>query len=107
MPTPFDVAEVVRGLRAARDDWRNARNRGSETRGRELPSPQAIEALVDDLKGALFPMRLGPADLRQDTEDFYVGHTIGAALQSLLEQVKLELRHAERESPPSADVLEQ
>jgi hypothetical protein len=62
---------------------------------------------VDDLKGALFPMRLGPADLRQDTEDFYVGHTIGAALQSLLVQVRLELRHAERETPPSAEVLEQ
>jgi serine O-acetyltransferase len=107
MSSPFDVAEVVRGLRAARDDWRNARNRATETRGRELPSPQAIESLVDDLKGALFPMRLGPADLRQDTEDFYVGHTIGAALQSLLVQVRLELRHAERETPPSAEVLEQ
>jgi serine O-acetyltransferase len=107
MSSPFDVAEVVRGLRAARDDWRGSRNRASETRGRELPSPQAIEALVDDLKGALFPMRLGPADLRQDTEDFYVGHTVGAALQSLLEQVRLELRHAERETPPAAQALEQ
>jgi serine O-acetyltransferase len=106
MTSPFDVAEIVRGLRAARDDWRSARNRVGETRGRELPSPQAVEALVDDLKGALFPMRLGPPDLRQDTEDFYVGHTIGAALHALLLQVRLELRHAARDVPAAEEVME-
>jgi ribosome-binding protein aMBF1 (putative translation factor) len=29
-------------------------------------------------------MRLGPLDLRQESEDFYVGHTLDAALQALL-----------------------
>ena len=31
-------------------------------------------------------MRLGPIDLREEVEDFYVGHTIGAALDALLHQ---------------------
>jgi serine O-acetyltransferase len=102
----FAIADIVQGLRAEREAWRVA-HRSRESRGRELPSPQAVELLVDQLKGALFPMRLGPADLRQDTEDFYVGHTLGAALQSLMEQVRLELRHAAREAPPAAAVLEE
>ncbi|HZY20280.1 MAG TPA: serine O-acetyltransferase EpsC [Ramlibacter sp.] len=105
MSPAFDVAEVVRGLHAARDEWRAARNRTGEARGRELPSPQAVEALVEQLKGALFPMRLGPADLRSDTEDFYVGHTLDTALRSLQCQAMLELRHAAREAPPPDDEL--
>ncbi len=39
-------------------------------------------------------MRLGPPDLRQEGEDYYVGHTLDRALNDLLEQVKLELRGA-------------
>lgn len=96
--TPFDLGHIVQGLRAARDDWRTAHGRSREARGRELPSPQAIEALCDKLKAALFPMRLGPQDLRQESEDFFVGHTLDAALQSLSAQALLELRHAHRAS---------
>lgn len=39
-------------------------------------------------------MRLGPPGLRQEGEDFYVGHTIESALNGLLEEVRLELRGA-------------
>lgn len=98
--TSFDLADIVRGLRGARDAWRSAHNRSREARGRELPSPQAVEAVVEGLKAALFPMRLGPQDLRQESEDFFVGHTLDAALQSLTRQALLELRHASREAPP-------
>ena len=104
--TSFDVADIVRGLRGARDAWRTAHNRLRETRGRELPSPQAVEAILDGLKAALFPMRLGPQDLRQESEDFFVGHTLDAALQALARQALLELRHAGREAPPMEDELQ-
>jgi serine O-acetyltransferase len=94
--TPFDIAELVQGLRAARGEWRDAQGRSRDAGGRELPSPQALERVVDQLKGALFPMRLGPPDLRNETEDFYVGHTLDAALRALHGQVCLEVRHAAR-----------
>ena len=96
MSPSLDLADVVGGLRAARDDWRHAQHRPTEMRGRDLPSPQSIERMVEQLKGALFPMRLGPPQLRNDTEDFYVGHTLDEALQELQQQALLELRHAAR-----------
>jgi serine O-acetyltransferase len=96
----FDLHDVVSRLRAERDAWRAAHGRTGEV-ARELPSPQTVEVIVEQLKGALFPMRLGPAQLRHDTEDFYVGHTLDSALQALQAQVLLELRHAAREAPLS------
>ncbi|MBL8447589.1 MAG: serine acetyltransferase [Zoogloeaceae bacterium] len=92
---PWDLAEVVNGLRLARERWRQAQQR-RESGGREFPSRAALAAIVDQLCGALFPMRLGPADLRQESEDFYVGHTLDAALYGLLEQVRLELGYQAR-----------
>jgi len=103
----FDVSETVRALREARHDWRSAQRRNPEARGRELPSPQAIEAAVEKLKAALFPMRLGPQELRPDTEDFFVGYTLDAALCSLSTQVLLELRHAARGAAPPEEVLQE
>ena len=41
-------------------------------------------------------MRLGPPDLRQENEDYYVGHTLDVALHALLAQVRLELQRAAR-----------
>jgi serine O-acetyltransferase len=65
--------------------------------GREFPSREGLAEIVDALKGALFPMRLGPPDLRHESEDFYVGHTLDAALLGLLTQAKLELRYVGRQ----------
>ncbi len=36
------------------------------------------------------------AQVRQDSEDFYVGHTLDTLLHALLAQVQLELRHEAR-----------
>ncbi|MFT3663759.1 serine O-acetyltransferase EpsC [Piscinibacter sp.] len=99
----FDLTRIVDGLRQARTRWRNARQRGREVGGRELPSREALAAIVDGLRGALFPMRLGPPDLRQESEDYYVGHTLDAVLGALLAQVGLELRHAARQQPGHGD----
>jgi serine O-acetyltransferase len=94
-PVPrWGVAGIVEHLRAERRKWRDAHQRPREGAGREFPSPEALRRIALGLRGALFPMRLGPSDLRQEGEDFYVGHTIESALNELLEQIKLELRGA-------------
>jgi serine O-acetyltransferase len=90
------LEEIVAGLRAARERWREGQHRLREVGGRELPSREALTSIVDGLCGALLPMRLGPPDLRQESEDFYIGHTLDAVLQSLLQQVRLELRYQAR-----------
>jgi serine O-acetyltransferase len=41
-------------------------------------------------------MRLGPSDLHQEGEDFYVGHTLDKALNALFQQVQLELGYNSR-----------
>jgi serine O-acetyltransferase len=70
---PLD--QVVAGLRQARREWRE-RHRLHEPRGRELPSAELLEGVVRGLRGALFPLRLGPPDLRPEAEDFYIGHQL-------------------------------
>jgi len=93
------LARVVAELRAQRERWRNAVKRSREPGGRELPSREALALIVDGLRGALFPMRLGPPELRQgeESEDYYVGHTLETVLFSLLVQVRLELRYYARQ----------
>jgi serine O-acetyltransferase len=52
-------------------------------------------------------MRLGPADLRQEGEDYFVGHTLDVALRALVDQVRLELRRAARGTEVDAAEIEQ
>ena len=99
----FDLGRVVAELRAAREDWRTAQDRPREPGGRELPSREALRDIVQGLRGALFPMRLGPPDLRQESEDYYVGHTLDAVLNALLSQVRLELRYSTRQQGGGVD----
>ena len=91
-PASFDLSGIVTHLREARARWRAKQGRSREVSGRELPSREALVTILGDLRGALFPMRLGPPDLRQESEDYYVGHTLDSALHALLAQVRLELR---------------
>jgi serine O-acetyltransferase len=92
----WDVDHIVSGLRTVRIEWRGPLGRLREAGDREFPSQESIRTIVKDLCGALFPMRLGPIDLREELEDYYVGHTIGTALDALLHQVRLELTYADR-----------
>lgn len=92
----FDLRRVVAELALERQYWRESQQRSTEPGGRELPSRDALAQVIDGLRGVLFPMRLGPADLRQESEDFYVGHTLDSVLHSLLAQVQLELRYESR-----------
>lgn len=96
MSTLFDTRHIVQELASARQRWREAQRRSTEPGGRELPSREELNRIVSGLRGVLFPMRLGPADLRQESEDYYVGHTLDSLLHALLAQVRLELRFAAR-----------
>ena len=103
----LDLAGIVRQLRAARERWRDQQARPREISGRELPSREALADIVDGLRGALFPMRLGPPDLHQESEDYFVGHTLDTALHALVAQVRLELRYHARHAGTPAQALDE
>ncbi|CAN5728316.1 serine acetyltransferase [soil metagenome] len=105
MTTGFQVDEIVGALHQVRRDWRESQRRAQEGGERELPSRDVVGDVVEALTGALFPMRLGPTDLRQESEDFYVAHTLDAALHQLHAQATLELRHERRHTPAELAAL--
>lgn len=102
----FDTREIVSALHGLRADWRESQKRSQEPGGREFPSRDALAAIVEQLKGALFPMRLGPTDLRHESEDFYVGYTLDSALHALLVQMRLELAYSARQQSRSEAEIE-
>ena len=97
--TVFNIRDIVDELHSVRKSWRESQKRSNEPGGRELPSAGALAHIIEQLKGALFPMRLGPPDLRQESEDFYVGHTLNAVLHALQAQIRLELGFNSRQQP--------
>ncbi|MCY1489906.1 serine O-acetyltransferase [compost metagenome] len=105
-PLNWQLERIVAELRAVRGQWRSSTGRVRELGGRELPSRQAVAEILQALCGALFPMRLGPSDLREESEDFYVGHTLDTALNDLLAQVRLELRYATRQRGTTEDDID-
>ena len=90
----FDINGIVRDLHEARRQWRQAHRPPGEPNGIEFPARDAVALLLDQLKGALFPMRLGTPDMRQGSEDFHVAHALDSALHALLRQVRIELRYS-------------
>jgi len=102
----FDVGAIVSALHEARDEWRDSQRRSREPGSREFPSRDALVEIVESLKGALFPMRLGPPDLRHESEDFYVGYTLDSALNALWSQARLELRYTARHQPRAAEDID-
>jgi serine O-acetyltransferase len=92
----FDIDDIVQSLQTVRQQWREVQKRSLEPGGRELPAREALASIVETLKGVLFPMRLGPHDLRQESENFYVGHALDSALHGLFAQAQLELQYRDR-----------
>ena len=106
-PLRWDLEGVVAGLREVRARWRAAQHRTLEPGGREFPSRDALIAISKSLRGALFPLRLGPSHVRQEGEDHYVGYTLDTTLNALLEQVRLELRYTARHDGLTATQVEE
>ena len=92
----FPIPEIVAELRQVREQWRVQQGR-TDTAQREFPSRDAVTQAIESLKGVLYPLRLGPTELRQSSEDFYIGHTLDTALQTLQDQARIELRYRARQ----------
>ena len=103
----WQVQQVIDGLQQARHDWRESQHRAKEYGGRELPSKNALKAIVNELCGILFPMRLGPTDLRQESEDFYIAYALDKVLNALKQQVILALSYDQRRQQKSVDLAQQ
>lgn len=96
---------MVTELREARREWRLNQNKHNEAGGRELPSREEIQKIMDNLCGILFPMRLGPCDLKQQNENYYIAYSLDRTLDALLAQVKLNLSY-QAETPYETDELQ-
>jgi serine O-acetyltransferase len=89
MAQDFGIDSVVAQLRALRTE--SLQNRKRDDRPPRLPSRKALAAVLEGLTAALFPNRLGNPDVAAEGIDYYVGHTLDAALRLLHEQVRREL----------------
>ena len=100
------IESVVDALHDLRIQWRDAHQRSREPATREFPSRAALAQFVLHLKGALFPLRLGPVDLRPGDEDRYVAESLDAALRILIDQATLELRQPTMDASSGRDEVD-
>lgn len=89
----WHLDDIVSELRKTRLEWRDNQGCPKYFNGRALPSPEALQQFIKTLSNVLFPLRLGPSDLNQESEDYYVGLQLDIALRSLLAQLRLELAY--------------
>lgn len=85
---PLD--QVVADLRASRIRAKSALPKGAYAR--DLPSPDAVAAVVKKLYAALFPRHGGGQDGTDDGLDYFVGHTLNSALSALKALLTQEFR---------------
>lgn len=86
------ISQVVSELRELRVAGLESRKR--KDKPPKLPSRKVLGAVIEGLGAALFPNRLGVADIKEEGLDYFVGHTLDVALRDLIAQVKLELEFA-------------
>jgi len=94
----WDLAKVVSGLRQSREVTHNIRHSGA---ARQVPSPGALESVVEKLSTALFPAHYGPAELREENVDFFVGNLLGEALSLLTLQIQRDLAFSDVSASPA------
>lgn len=102
---PWDLDRIVSTLRSLRTAWRQRTNPDGVSY--ELPSHDALSGVIEELSAALFPRHYGPPALTEEGVDYFVGRTLDRALQSLLEQIRRELRLASRLNGKTPVQLEQ
>jgi len=100
----WELDRIVGELRAARGKSRYDANGAPAVF--QMPSREALRDIIDRLFGVLFPTHFGSSDLTDEGLDFFVGHTLDAALKSLLEQVKRELHFNSQHNGDAVTVLE-
>ncbi|HEY8026158.1 MAG TPA: serine O-acetyltransferase EpsC [Burkholderiaceae bacterium] len=90
----WGLEQVVSQLRQSRENTHKIRHRG---RVREIPSREAIIAILDGLSAALFPTHYGQTDLTDESIDYFVGNTLNSSLNSLVVQVRRALLFVSRQ----------
>jgi serine O-acetyltransferase len=100
----WDLDRIVSELRVLRTEWRQSTNPDGVSY--ELPSQDAVADILEELSAALFPRHSGHPALTEEGVDYFVGRTLDRALQSLLEQVRRELRLTSKRSAASNGELE-
>jgi serine O-acetyltransferase len=90
----LDLDPILAQLRDARDDWRAAQARHAEFGALGFPSRHAVGRVIDVLAAALFPLRLGPANVNAANEDAFVRASLQSALPLLAAQVRMELHYS-------------
>ncbi len=101
----WELSGIVTELRDARERWRNAHHRLRGSGIREFPSGRTLREIIAKLCEVLFPLRLGPVDVKQESEDYFVGYTLDRALSALLWQVEMELAIGPRQQGQSEECL--
>lgn len=92
----WGLSQIVSELKDIRVTWRKSQGITQDSGWQELPSRETLRYIVTALLGVLFPRRLGSSNLSVETEDYYVGHMLDAALNALLQQVRLELNYSKK-----------
>ncbi len=87
--TYLEIDHIVAELRALR--IAALENRQGHGRPPKLPSRKILVGVAEGLSAAMFPNRLGSADLADEGVDHYVGHTLNTTLRALLVQIQHEL----------------
>jgi serine O-acetyltransferase len=94
----LNLDSLVFEMRAAR---RAVREAGTQpVRTRDLPSPAAVESIVQRLHSSLFPRHRGAHDELESAVDYFVGYNLNEALVGLGEQIRRELRFSNGHSDP-------
>jgi len=99
---PFDIATIVTQLRDVRESWRQSQGHAGEFGAHGFPSRLTIGRIIDVLSAALFPLRLGPPELKMRDEDQFVHTSLETALPLLAEQVRMELYYVRPERGTAA-----
>jgi serine O-acetyltransferase len=94
MDNYWNLDEIVAELGSIRRAWRAANSNHAEFGGEGFPSRGDLSKIMDALRGALFPFRLGPGFVRLHNEDAFVEQTLQTALSRLYGQIRLELIYA-------------
>jgi serine O-acetyltransferase len=85
----WHLGPIIDALRTSRESTHNIRHAG---RVRELPSRAVLQQVIEGVSAALFPTHYGRPDLNDESIDYFVGDTLGVALDRLVGQVRRALR---------------
>jgi serine O-acetyltransferase len=89
--THLDIDSIVAELRALRMASLESRNR--HDRPPRLPARKILASVAEGLSAAMFPNRLGSAELADEGIDHYVGHILNMTLRELMVQIQHELHY--------------